>query len=286
MPFSSRYELKVIRRVFHAMATFQREDPFVHVYAANDDTIVHIRQMIYTSNGDQSTPKQAHDGVMMTLMQFRSLMFHLRALDAQFMLATESQLSNAGNIESQDIRIDEKKTEIDDDSIFFDKNIKHKQTNTVAWDELSNILSTIDKPNNIQDISEPSNIQNNATYFPTPIMNQKAVRNELAISYAEEIAILLPSLVHDACKGCKNEIDQTMNGQQHDVCKLPRRKRIDLFTEMALLSIDVNSVHTKVITRLRNRHAMFNEKWVYEDRQSLAAKKTWMHKLKMYILNL
>ena len=33
-----------------------------------------------------------------------------------------------------------------------------------------------------------------------------------------------------------------MNGQQYDVCKLPRRKRIDLFTEMALLLVDVNSV--------------------------------------------
>ena len=80
------------------------------------------------------------------------------------------------------------------------------------------------------------------TYIPTLIINQKAVRIELAISYAEEIVILLPSLIHDACKGCINEIDvQTMNEQQHDVCKLPRRKRIDLFKEMALLLVDVNS---------------------------------------------
>ena len=64
------------------MATFKREDPFVHVYAANEDTIIHIRQLIYTNDDDQSTPIQAHDGVMMTLMQFRSLMFHLRALRA------------------------------------------------------------------------------------------------------------------------------------------------------------------------------------------------------------
>ena len=123
-------------------------------------------------------------------------------------------------------------------------------------------------------------------YIPTPILSQKAVRNELAISYAEEIAILLPSLVQDACKGCKSKVDQNTNAQQHDVCKLPRRKRIELFTEMALLLIDVNSVNTKVITRLKNRHATFNEKWIYEDRQSLIAKKTWMHKLKMYILDL
>ena len=47
------------------MATFKREDPFVHVYAANEDTIIHIRQLIYTNDDDQSAPIQAHDGVMM-----------------------------------------------------------------------------------------------------------------------------------------------------------------------------------------------------------------------------
>ena len=73
--------------MFHAMATFKKEDPFVQVYAANENTIVHIGQLIYTNDGDQSASKKAHDGVMMTLMQFRSLMFHLRALDAQFMQA-------------------------------------------------------------------------------------------------------------------------------------------------------------------------------------------------------
>ena len=62
----------------------KREDPFVDVYAANEDTFIHIRQLIYRNNGDQSAPKQIHDGVMMTLMQFRSLMFHLRALRASY----------------------------------------------------------------------------------------------------------------------------------------------------------------------------------------------------------
>ena len=67
----------------------ERDNPFVHVYAANEDTIVHIRQLIYTNDGGQSTPRESCDGVVMTLMQFRSLMFHLRALDAQFMQGSE-----------------------------------------------------------------------------------------------------------------------------------------------------------------------------------------------------
>ena len=67
---------------------------------------------------------------MMTLMQFPSLKFHLRALDAQFMQASEIQLENICNTESQNNRIDEKQTwtKIDNDSIFVDKNIKHEQT--------------------------------------------------------------------------------------------------------------------------------------------------------------
>ena len=28
----------------------ERDNPFVHVYAANEDTVVHIRQLIYTND--------------------------------------------------------------------------------------------------------------------------------------------------------------------------------------------------------------------------------------------
>ena len=84
----------------HAIATIKRDDLFVHVYAANEDTTVHIRQLIYTSDGDQSTPKKSHDGVIMTLMQFRSLMFQLRALDAQFVQGSEIPLTVSSEKES------------------------------------------------------------------------------------------------------------------------------------------------------------------------------------------
>ena len=64
------------------------------------------------------------------------------------------------------------------------------------------------------------------------------------------------------------------------------KKRIELFTEMALLSIDASLVHNKVIIRLKSRRAMFNEQWVNEDRQSLMAEKNWMYKLKTYMFDL
>ena len=67
------------------MTHLRRKSPYVQVKTkANEETIVHIRQFVYTDSSNSSSLRESTDGVMMTLMQFRSLMFHLRALDAQF----------------------------------------------------------------------------------------------------------------------------------------------------------------------------------------------------------
>ena len=82
-------------------------------------------------------------------------------------------------------------------------------------------------------------------------MTEKEVLNVLAIAYLEEILPLLPNLVSDPCSGCKNNIEYLRATTR--LCLLPQKKRIELFTEMALLSIDASSVHSKVITRLKCR---------------------------------
>ena len=265
----------------------ERDNPFVHVYAANEDTIVHIRQLIYMNDGGQSSPRESHDGVVMTLMQFRSLMFHLRALDAQFMQGSDMCLTSPRENESKHVGEKRTWTEIENaDDAPTHKTCKQDQVDVAAWGELDDILSSLGESDNVQAASKSSDVEESLPYIPTPILSKKEVRDELAIAYAEEILLLLPNLVNDACSGCKNNVDRNANAKQHDVCLLPRKKRIELFTEMALLSIDASSVHDKVITRLRSRHATFNEQWVYEDRQSLIAMKIWMHKLKMYIFDL
>ena len=117
------------------METLRRDNPFVHVYAANEYTIVHIRQLIYASDGDQSSPKESHDGVVMTLMQFGSLMFHLRALDAQFMRGSEMCLTSPCENESKHAGEKRSRTEIenvDDDDAPAHKICKHEQTNGTA----------------------------------------------------------------------------------------------------------------------------------------------------------
>ena len=85
------------------METSRRDNPFVNMYAANEDTIVHFLQLIYVSDGEQSSPNESHNGVVMTLTQFRSLMFHLRALDAQFMQGLEMRLARSCKNESKHI---------------------------------------------------------------------------------------------------------------------------------------------------------------------------------------
>ena len=58
----------------------KRSLPYVKFYESNEDTFVLIRQFVYSDYNEGSPPTE----IKMTLLQFRSLMFHLRALDSQF----------------------------------------------------------------------------------------------------------------------------------------------------------------------------------------------------------
>ena len=62
----------------------------MQVYMGSNDTFVHIRQLIYSTNGGEATVSETQESVMMSLMEFRSLMFQLRALDSQLTQRVES----------------------------------------------------------------------------------------------------------------------------------------------------------------------------------------------------
>ena len=100
---------------------------------------------------------------------------------------------------------------------------------------------------------------------------QKDVRDELAIGYAEEIINLnlLPRFTYSECSGCKNGVDKNTNMEHHRICTLPRKKRVEMFIDMAVLM--VGSVQEKVAERLKSRNVVFNEKWINEPRYSLIA---------------
>ena len=71
----------------------RRDSPFVQVYDVDKGTVVHIHQMIYC--GDRAMPSESPDGVVVSLEEFRSLMFHLRALDAQFAQGAAAMENNS-----------------------------------------------------------------------------------------------------------------------------------------------------------------------------------------------
>lgn len=103
-------------------------------------------------------------------------------------------------------------------------------------------------------------------------MSQKDIRDELAIGYAEEIrnSNFLPRFAYNSCSGCKNGVDKNTNIEQHDVCTLPREKRIEMFIDMAVLMVGSVTVQEKVAGRLKSRNVVFNEQWINEPRYSFS----------------
>ena len=59
-----------------------------------------------------------------------------------------------------------------------------------------------------------------------------------------------------------------------------------MFTDMAILMVGSFTVQVKVAEPLKSRNAVFNEKWIYEDRYSLIASKKWMHQLISNLLDM
>ena len=296
----------------------QRDSPFVQVYTTNEDTFVRIRQLVYAGGDDgETTPNESQDGVMMSLIQFRSLMFHLRALDAQFTqrvemnstVKEESNNENNDNIKSIGTKRTWNECENEEhspshDAVDIAGGDVVNEIATHAWAELDSILASFAPSQTSNDVVEciPIKLEprddalNDVAYIPAPIepdvpeliaMSQATVRDELAIAFAEEVVALLPSIVNDACSGCRNGIDRNTNAQQHDACTLPRKKRIDMFTETAVFLANEATVHKKLAVRLKSRNdVLFNEDMLCDDRNVLVTKKKWMNKVKKHALDM
>ena len=239
--FRCCYRKVEVGPTFKIMATLRRENPTVHVCTSGSEAIVHICQLIYTDD-DETSFKESQDGVKMTLMQFRSLMFHLRALDMQFTQNSENKLttssseippsssSGVGKKRTQDM-MNGSETDVSIVNVEQQGDINQTDnTSDIAWCELDTLLTsftTKDTANGTLTEPESSNVTTNfeSFYVPTLIMSQKDVRDELAICYAEEIINLnlLPYFTYNECSGCRNGVDKNRNIGQHDVCTLSRK---------------------------------------------------------------
>ena len=225
--FSCCYRKVEVGPMFKIMATLRRENPTIHVCTSGSEAIVHIRQFTYTDD-DQTSFKESQDGVKMTLMQFRSLMFHLRALDMQFTQNSENKLttssseippsssSGVGKKRTQDM-MNGSETDVSIVNVEQQGDINQTDnTSNITWGELDSLLTSFSAKDTTNDTlveSESSSVTTNveSVYIPKPTMSQKDVRDELAIGYAEEIVNLdfLPRLLYNECSGCKNGVDKT-----------------------------------------------------------------------------
>ena len=157
---------------------------------------------------------------------------------------------------------------------------------------MCNIPTSIPSEHMVKDDTSPSKpstlLKNDdyVTYIPKLTMTHADVRDELAVIFAEEVTYILPDIVCDTCVGCKTGINRNESPEKHDVCMLTRKKRIELFCEMALLLTDEKVIQKKILNRLKNRKATFKESWIYENRHSLLSSKKWLARVKKYSLKM
>ena len=283
------------------MTHLRRKSPYVQVKTkANEETIVHIRQFVYTDSSNRSSLRESTDGVMMTLMQFRSLMFHLRALDAQFTQGvplnvdandnkvvigakrswnsmTDNESLPLTNVESPIAQQEQQQTANVEETNNAVVNLIADQ----AWQDLDALLTSVNLVKN--DEPEPSVSEPFAepAYVPTPIkmLTQADVRGELAVVFGQEVLPMLKLVAMETCEGCKNGLDVDTHGSMHDECKLSHRARMDKFLKDALLRVDAQNVQSRVRIRLQSRNVVYNDKWVDEDVHSLIGSKKWMRQL-------
>ena len=294
----------------------RQDGPFVRISTANEDTFIHIRQFVYSDYDEGSPPME----IKMTLMQFRSLMFHLRALDSQFTQRIENavedekcydnnvnQMKSAGTKrswdESEGNTAAANLQQVDSGT----KNVVDEVAEQ-AWGELSNFFTSITSSDEMtNDVasnpveSEPA--MDEPIYIPTPIdqtvpeeishqaypasvLTEAQVLDELVIIFAEELnSSLLENVVKSTCYGCVHNIDKNTNLQQHDVCALPRKTRINRYCKEALLLTDEVDVYKKLGERLLSRNVTLLEEQIV-DLRTLIKNNKWMSKLKKCVFNM
>ena len=278
-----------------AMSSLRRMSPYVQVKTeANEETIVRIRQFVYTNSSNSSSLCESTDGVMMTLMQFRSLMFHLHALEAQF---TQGVPRNADTNDNKAVigakrswtEMSENVSAIESASSSTVCQQEWQQTpdveetnnavvNLIAdqtWQDLDALLTSANLMKS--DDPEPSI---GPVYVPSPVtLTQADVRGELAVVIGQEVMPMLKLVAMEVCEGCKAGLDVDTHGHMHDACKLGQRARVDKFLNAALLRVDMQNAQSRVRVRLQSRNAVYNEKWLDEDIHSLIASKKWMRQV-------
>ena len=268
------------------MMAMNRDNPFVNVYVGGENTLVHIRQLVHTN--ENATLCESRDGVMMTLLQFRSLMFHLRALDAQFthgvmekdvVVNEEVGKKSTGN----ETVLDSGQTRDNNEEGVSSSFAGQKRAWHEVSDEMDGILATLQPDPEMPVVYVPTPVCTTGTASyktTTPKTTTPNVRDELAIIYADEVIAVLPQHVVNNCTGCAFGYDKNTRASEHEVCTLPRKKRVDLFTIQILNIVDECTVRDKFTARMKSLYALFDVQKMYVKKSTLLASEKWMKKVK------
>ena len=277
------------------MTHLRRKSPYVQVKTkANEETIVHIRQFVYTDSSNNASLRESTDGVMMTLMQFRSLMFHLRALDAQF---TQGAPLNADTNDNKAVIGAKRSWTEMTENVPVTGNALTSNVHEHEWQQTANVeetnnavvnliadqawqnLDVLLTSSNLVKSDEPEPLIE-PVYVPSSVtLTQSDVRGELAVVIGQEVMPILKLVAMELCEGCKAGLDVDTHGHMHDTCKLGQRARIDKFLNAALLRVDMQNVQSRVRVRLQSRNAVYKEKWLDEDIHTLIASKKWLRQV-------
>ena len=304
----------------------RRDTPFVNLVVGEggaEDTFVHIRQLVYADERAPTTPSESQDGVRMPLDQFRSLMYHLRALDAQFkgeVASTSKRVKDsAGEVPpsfaaGREDKIATKVSIIDQgyeqqphaEEPYDDDGEAKNVTGDVAmagqkrpWyeigSELDNLIANM-VPADATTLSAPvapTYVPTTTTTstprgkaMPTAVPSVNDVRDYLAVLYAEELITALPQIVRENCMGCALGYDKNTAVYEHDVCHMSRKKRIEQFARQILITVDESAIGDKLTARMHSHHMLHDAAKMYIDKNTLLVNPKWLNKMKSKAANM
>ena len=122
--------------------------------------------------------------------------------------------------------------------------------------------------------------------MPTVVPNVNDVRDHLAVLYAEELTAALPQIVSENCMGFALGYDKNTSECHHEVCTMPRKKRIEQFARQILLGVNEKVVGDKLIARMHSHYMLFDTSRMYIDKNTLFVNVKWMNRMKIKAMNL
>lgn len=193
--------------------------------------------------------------ISISLDDFRSLMFVLKAMDERLKTKTQPKLD-----------LDEILGPLTD---FSPLPNEISQSDKVSEEQptASNNVLTVQSEKFVE--YEPTTVKKAKLEFA----DAKNIREELLDIYCQFFCIRIPGKVYARCAGCKQ------SDTVHDVCRLGRKERIELVFDEILAELDDYTMQCALYERKINSLLPYNDK-MYISKSVLLKSSCWVKKLK------